>query len=882
VLACNQLGILYAADINTYSLYIINKTTGIPALVGPLVHDNGYPMYFFNAQDWDFDLNNNILYWSRNDENGSSPDGQLWTVDPATAICTKINDFQGNAQISGMAIPFSPPCLTTPTLTTPVNDSYCISQTPTLNWDAVPSATTYSLELASNSDFSTLLFDEEELTSTYYTIPTTNMLLPITQYWWRIKAHNGSNCLSWFSPVYKFFTEGVLQAPTLISPENGDTTLMTCPIMSWDTIYGATSYHIQLSTTSDFSTLAFNQAGVTNTHIKATELSSNTKYFWRVQALNQCGSASWSSVFNFITGNNIGWIGDGTTYNSSTSYPTPYGRWYRSSREQYLILASEITDLGGTPGDITSLTFNVAALNNIGPIQDFTIKMKMTSVDSMGWWDYTNLIEVAHYDNYMPVLGLNQHNFTTPFLWDGASNILIDVCFHYDGLGPPYTHNASVYYTNYQDWFYPTIGAYSDAMMYWACDPGAWTSVNTYHYRPNMILGFADSSMPTTQSFDLPIGWSMISSFIYPDSPALNNVLTGITDKIIIMKNGEGNNYIPSQGINQIGNWDVKDGYQIKVNAPVQFSITGFAATPETSPIPLIANWNLISYLRQTPMLIASALANFGNSLKIAKNGLGLIYVPSYNINQIGNMNPGEGYYINVNTSGTLLYPANGALKAITGEELSPMPKYLMPSLTRTGSNTSLILKINTDNGDEVGIYNSIDNLIGSGVVQDGIAAITIWGDDKTTEAIEGAVEGELLTVKLLNAVTGEFSNVTLINIKDILTNNEPGQLIYNANGLVTADAVTQPAASNQLSISNMPNPFSGTTTVRYTLPDNGNVEIKIYNLQGELVSELLNSFSTSGEHELNFNSGNLSSGVYNLVMRFGSQQASTMMMIVK
>jgi hypothetical protein len=281
-------------------------------------------------------------------------------------------------------------------------------------------------------------------------------------------------------------------------------------------------------------------------------------------------------------------------------------------------------------------------------------------------------------------------------------------------------------------------------------------------------------------------------------------------------------------------------------------------------------------------MPVSIALSSLGNSVILIKNGFGQMYVPAYNINQIGNMNPGEGYYLYVNATDTLFYPPNGAFKAVAGESTSPMPKHLFPDFIRTGNNASLILNINAMDGDEIGIYNTIGELIGSGIVQKGLAAITIWGDDKTTETIEGAVEGELLTAKLLDVETGVYTDILLTNIKDILTNCEFGKFYYSKNCLFTANTTLQPELTKELSISNIPNPFSGTTSVRYSIPDNGNVEINIFNLQGEQVSQLIKCQATSGTHELNFNSGNLSSGVYSLVMRFGSQEVTTMMMIVK
>ena len=61
----------------------------------------------------------------------------------------------------------------------------------------------------------------------------------------------------------------------------------------------------------------------------------------------------------------------------------------------------------------------------------------------------------------------------------------------------------------------------------------------------------------------------------------------------------------------------------------------------------------------------------------------------------------------------------------------------------------------------------------------------------------------------------------------------------------------------------NYPNPFNPSTTIRYALPTESKVTIKIYNMLGQEVRTLINDVVSSGYHEVVFNAANLSSGVY-------------------
>lgn len=91
-------------------------------------------------------------------------------------------------------------------------------------------------------------------------------------------------------------------APTLVSPANTATGINILPTLSWNTSTGATSYQVQVSTTSNFSTTVFDQSGITSTSTSISPaLLNNTVYYWRVNASNIIGTSSWSSTWSFTT-----------------------------------------------------------------------------------------------------------------------------------------------------------------------------------------------------------------------------------------------------------------------------------------------------------------------------------------------------------------------------------------------------------------------------------------------------------------------------------------------------------------------------------------------------------------------------------------------------
>jgi len=82
---------------------------------------------------------------------------------------------------------------------------------------------------------------------------------------------------------------------------------------------------------------------------------------------------------------------------------------------------------------------------------------------------------------------------------------------------------------------------------------------------------------------------------------------------------------------------------------------------------------------------------------------------------------------------------------------------------------------------------------------------------------------------------------------------------IIGADNIVVNVEVPKEYSLNQ----NYPNPFNPVTKIKYDIPLNGNVSIKIYDINGRLINTLINEYKTAGRYEIDFNGKNLSSGVY-------------------
>ncbi|HRP01589.1 MAG TPA: hypothetical protein PLE30_02965 [Candidatus Kapabacteria bacterium] len=163
------------------------------------------------------------------------------------------------------------------------------------------------------------------------------------------------------------------------------------------------------------------------------------------------------------------------------------------------------------------------------------------------------------------------------------------------------------------------------------------------------------------QTIYLKAGWNIISSYITNESMNVANYLGSIASNITIVKNATGKVYIPEFNINTINNWNINSSYRFFMKNADTLELSGEAIVPENNTINLSAGWNMLSYLRNSPMNIITALQQLtdNSNLVIAKNAKGQTYIPAFGINTIGDMLPGQGYLIYVTNVDAFTYPAN-------------------------------------------------------------------------------------------------------------------------------------------------------------------------------------------------------------------------------
>jgi len=80
----------------------------------------------------------------------------------------------------------------------------------------------------------------------------------------------------------------------------------------------------------------------------------------------------------------------------------------------------------------------------------------------------------------------------------------------------------------------------------------------------------------------------------------------------------------------------------------------------------------------------------------------------------------------------------------------------------------------------------------------------------------------------------------------------------------------------------NYPNPFNPATTIKYALPKDVKVVIKVYDILGREVKTLVNEFKKAGYYYIIFDGSNYASGVYFYQIKAGEFVQSKKMVILK
>lgn len=178
------------------------------------------------------------------------------------------------------------------------------------------------------------------------------------------------------------------------------------------------------------------------------------------------------------------------TYFTTTTALSPFYSLTQDKKIQYLFTAAELTAAGYCSGEITSIGFNVISIGTTPTYNSFTIKVKNTATTTLTTTFETGAVIAFGPSTITIVAGTNTFNFTTPYTWDGTSNLLFELCYDNTVTG-----------TN------PTIESSTVGLGY---------NATTYRNATSAFGGcsFLATATPSTQRPVIKIGGSTFGTFL--------------------------------------------------------------------------------------------------------------------------------------------------------------------------------------------------------------------------------------------------------------------------------------------------------------------------------------------------------------------------------
>lgn len=134
--------------------------------------------------------------------------------------------------------------------------------------------------------------------------------------------------------------------------------------------------------------------------------------------------------------------------------------------------------------------------------------------------------------------------------------------------------------------------------------------------------------------------------------------------------------------------------------------------------------------------------------------------------------------------------------------------------------------------------------------------------------------------------IVPDWGNLETSKVKILIDNGNDGTI---DDSMFISNEITEIKGRNSSSIpiaftlhQNYPNPFNPTTTIKYDLPKQAHVILKVYNILGQEVATLVNGVKRAGSYEVKFDGSKLSSGIYFYRLKAGQNIMTKKMILLQ
>ena len=359
------------------------------------------------------------------------------------------------------------------------------------------------------------------------------------------------------------------------------------------------------------------------------------------------------------------------------------------------------------------------------------------------------------------------------------------------------------------------------------------------------ILTVVDMLTPVfeiEQSIELmPYMMNSISFNIDMEDSSVESIFSGID--LIVTSNDMSGFYVPELGVNSIGNVSYDMGLNTFISGADSQVCTmeGIPVDPSMSIELQQYMLNLISYLPSECMSTEEAFEDISDDIILVSDDSGGFYVPSLGVMTMTDVCPGEAYSVFTSNNIDFTYPMAGgqARSAMYGYwedyNYSSQTRAYSDLVVPTGISYPVII---TDIGGDVSVGDELvayadGQVVGATRIVDLSAPVVIsaWGGyHEFGIDLEGYDVGVTIDLRLFSNETGEEMKVEMS-----LDNTEYGIGVLSSGTIEVMDMLAVPEEYNLTQ--NYPNPFNPSTTISFSIPSEGFVQVNVYDITGRLIT---------------------------------------------
>jgi len=359
---------------------------------------------------------------------------------------------------------------------------------------------------------------------------------------------------------------------------------------------------------------------------------------------------------------------------------------------------------------------------------------------------------------------------------------------------------------------------------------------------------------------DLHLGANLISFYALPDSSTIGNVMSSI-DGFVTGVIGEGVAASPHPVLGWVGsiaNIDILSGYWVIVDDDCSLCINDALLTDPETEYNLHSGANLISFPSEDTVTVGYALPDdieFYVTGIITEGGAST-QIDGEWLGSLTAFSGGEGYWMitseNISFSFDFTDLERQKIDSVAG--LTYPAEFEINQSTSQAFYFADNIKIDNESINDGWILAYHGNtLVGARQWTGEMIDIPVMGNDGNAYSKGYIKPGEIPRFMHFNEYNGEMT--------DLYSNNTPE---WGNNAIFMMGALEERnVLPEKISLSAYPNPFNPVTTLSFAMPNEGMVQLSIYNVSGQLMAKLAHEYRTAGNVEYIWDAGTHPSGVY-------------------